>query len=328
MMTKVSICIPTFNSGLYLEEMLDSIVAQTYGKIEVIISDNASTDDTLKIAKRFQKEFGWKLNENEVNVGAIENFNQLVEMASGELVAIYHADDIYSPFIVEETVNFFGEHAEVGLVATLGHEIDSLGNTRREINLPPTLRGDNVFHFNEIFGAILRQNDYFLITPSITVRKVAYNYCGSFDRTNRYKSASDYEMWFRLMQRYKTGIVCEPLIRYRIHDRQGSQLELRANFSKPDSLDLYYHYAMQEYSMFGDLYKYSYYRLMRIVAIKLNNQGSFKESRDAIELISIEAPEISWHLNWLSLANYLRVRISLSLILCIKKGFTKLRLLA
>lgn len=102
--TKVSICIPTYNSVKFLHLMLDSIVEQTYKNIEVIISDNASTDNTVAFAQEYCDKYKWNFYQNEVNIGAGANFNKLIELTTGDYIAIYHADDVYHPTIVEESI--------------------------------------------------------------------------------------------------------------------------------------------------------------------------------------------------------------------------------
>ena len=91
---KVTIGIPTYNSEGYLRMSLDSIANQTYKDIEVIISDNHSSDHTCEIAQEYVERYGWTLNVNAKNIGAADNFNKLIELSHGEFVAIYHADDI------------------------------------------------------------------------------------------------------------------------------------------------------------------------------------------------------------------------------------------
>src|SRR3990170_7727880 len=105
----VSICIPTYNSARYLRQCLDSIASQTYKNVEVIISDNASTDDTVSIINEYMNKYGFKLNINPVNIGACANFNKLISLARGKYIAIYHADDVYEQTIVEESVRVLDE---------------------------------------------------------------------------------------------------------------------------------------------------------------------------------------------------------------------------
>ncbi len=96
---KLSICIPTYNRATYLNECLDSIVAQfkdddIYTKTEVIISDNASTDDTLNIVKKFTEKFdNIKYFKNEKNIGFDKNLLNVIEKSTGEYCLTLGDDD-------------------------------------------------------------------------------------------------------------------------------------------------------------------------------------------------------------------------------------------
>ena len=317
--SSVSICIPTYNSEKFLKEMLDSIVSQTYKNIEVIISDNASVDKTPQIVREYCDKHNWKYFQNEVNIGAGANFNKLIELATGDYIAIYHADDVYEPTIVEESVNLFSKYDSIGLVSTLGYEINESDTITAEYKLPKVLKKNEEYKFDDIFRAILKQTGLFLITPSVMVKKEAYDSCGIFNLNDRYLSAGDYEMWFRILQKYAMGIIDKPLIKYRIHNAQGSQLEIRQNFKLPDSLIVYYDYMMVDKNKYLPLYNYTFYRLVRVLAIKYNNFKSFNESNKMINLIFRQTSSYYLNLFWLRILNYFKITINLNTLINIKK---------
>lgn len=232
----VSICIPTYNSASYLAQSLDSIVSQTYHNIEVIISDNASTDETPEIINNYCNRYGWTFYKNEINIGAGNNFNKLVELANGEYIAIYHADDIYDPTIVEKSVSIF-ETNNVGLVGTMGDVINSSNQTLHPFQLPKCLESHKeILFFDDVIDSVLSSNtqEILLITPSIMVKKECYTKLGNFQINKRYKSAGDYEMWLRIAYHYPIHIINKPLIQYRIHSGQGSEMEIRQNLEIND----------------------------------------------------------------------------------------------
>ena len=100
-MTKplLSICIPTYNRANYLKDCLDSIVDQfenkeIYNQIEVVISDNASTDETTEIVKSFQVKFkNIRYFRNDTNLGVDRNILNMVEKSSGEYCLPIGDDD-------------------------------------------------------------------------------------------------------------------------------------------------------------------------------------------------------------------------------------------
>ena len=99
----VCICVPTYNSAASIRETLESILAQTYLNLTIHVSDNASTDGTLKIVESISDR-RISLHRHDVNVGGEGNFNRCIHFAAGKYTAIFHADDIYEPDMVAAQV--------------------------------------------------------------------------------------------------------------------------------------------------------------------------------------------------------------------------------
>jgi len=95
----VSICMPVYNAENTITETIHSILEQTYGNMEILIVDNASTDNTPSLLKEFNDP-RLKIYWNDVNIGAEKNFSKAVHLASGEYIAIFHSDDLYLPEMV------------------------------------------------------------------------------------------------------------------------------------------------------------------------------------------------------------------------------------
>lgn len=91
---KVSVLIPTYNRAKYLEECLNSVLMQDYTNLEIIISDNASTDNTPEVVRKYLSDKRLRYYRNEVNVGIIPNWKKLLyEYASGEYGKLICDDD-------------------------------------------------------------------------------------------------------------------------------------------------------------------------------------------------------------------------------------------
>jgi len=230
----VSICIPTYNSARYLKQCLDSIAAQTYKHVEVIISDNASTDDTVSIISEYVNRYGFKLNINPVNIGAGENFNKLIGFAKGKYIAIYHADDVYDDSIVEESVGILDENETVGLAGTMGNIMNEDGELFNTMRLPRHLKklSKTIYTFEEALSGIVKRG-WFFVTPSIMVRKKVYDELGVFD-TRSYVSAGDYAFWMKVASKYNVAIIDKKLMNYRVHKNQGTEREVRMNTGVAD----------------------------------------------------------------------------------------------
>jgi glycosyltransferase involved in cell wall biosynthesis len=102
---RVSIGVPVFNGARYLEACLDSLVAQTYDDLEILISDNASTDRTADICRAYcERDPRVRYYRQQQNVGAAANYNFLVRQATGEFFKWAAHDDICAPDLVARCV--------------------------------------------------------------------------------------------------------------------------------------------------------------------------------------------------------------------------------
>ena len=98
----VSVCIPTYNGDKYLKECLDSVLAQTFTDFEVLIVDDCSSDETVKIAKEYADRDGRiRLIVNEQNLGLVGNWNRCIELAQGEWIKFVFQDDLIEPTCLE-----------------------------------------------------------------------------------------------------------------------------------------------------------------------------------------------------------------------------------
>lgn len=99
---KVSVIIPLYNAGEYLEETIQSVINQTYKNIELIIIDDGSTDNSLSIAQNYSNDFISVIQQ--VNLGASAARNHGLLLAKGEYIQFLDADDLLSPSKIEEQV--------------------------------------------------------------------------------------------------------------------------------------------------------------------------------------------------------------------------------
>jgi len=126
----VSIGIPVRNGDRYLAHALDSILAQTYERIEVVIGDNASTDGTEAICRRYAAtDPRLRYVRHATNIGAGPNHNFVVEQCSGDYFRWATHDDVCAPELVERCVEVLDSRPEVVLVYPRTRLIDGDGNS-------------------------------------------------------------------------------------------------------------------------------------------------------------------------------------------------------
>jgi len=114
-MNKVSICIPAYNAEKTIRETLDSCLIQNYPNLEIIVSDNCSTDDTRKIIK--EEYHRVKLLERKETSSPSENGNNAIKSASGDYIILMCADDVFTNrCIVSDIKRVFRDNPKVGYV--------------------------------------------------------------------------------------------------------------------------------------------------------------------------------------------------------------------
>ncbi len=123
----VTVGIPVFNGEKFIKRRLDSILNQTYNNFEIIISDNASTDDTSKICQNIINEkenIHYHLQKK--NIGIFNNFNYLIKNASGKYFVIAGVDDLWETTFLEKNVKIL--EANENIVGSTG-EVKMFGNS-------------------------------------------------------------------------------------------------------------------------------------------------------------------------------------------------------
>lgn len=128
----VTIAMPTYNrASLYLEDALNRAFGQSYDNIEVLVSDNFSTDRTPDIVERFA-DSRLRFYRQERNVGQLANMNFLIDNANGDYFLMYHDDDQIDRDFIETCVKAAEYKKDVGLILTGARVIDEHGTVLRE----------------------------------------------------------------------------------------------------------------------------------------------------------------------------------------------------
>ncbi len=205
---KVSVCIPTFNRSHYLPLTIDSVLSQKFSDFELVVVDNASTDDTGGAVDQFS-DARLRYYRNAQHVGMVANWNRCLEYAQGEYVAILHDDDLWLDRYLERVVSLIDGHKAVGLFCSAAVLVDAEGKPK-SVHKPWTT--DRILCGRMAFKELLSGNK--ILCPSVLVRRQCFGELGRFDEAVRH--AADWEMWLRISLFYDIGYVGEPLVHYRI----------------------------------------------------------------------------------------------------------------
>lgn len=216
----ISVAMCTFNGGRYLAEQLESISAQTRLPSELIVCDDGSTDDTIKVLNRFKANSSFPVNiiENAVRIGSTRNFDQAIGMAGGEFIALCDQDDRWLPQKLERLSECLMENTFIGGVFSDAELIDGDGK-----RVGKTLFGRHRFtpakqgSFMSCPIATLLKHDV-VTGATLMFRSNIRRYCSPIPTT----WVHDGWLAWMLALHSKVSIIAEPLIEYRIH--AGQQL--------------------------------------------------------------------------------------------------------
>lgn len=223
----ISICLASYNNGMFLRQALDSILSQTYKNIEIIVGDNASTDDTPAILASYDDPRMTCIRQ-EATIGCLDHWNALVKASSADIIAVFHADDVYHHDIVEKQVAALHGHDSVGAVFCLDRLIDEEGEYVREgVNLPRRWDDYQVLKFHDVLSEIGFRSNSFLVAPTFMAKKHVFEKVGYFDENEAFGAsiggAGDVEMWLRIARKFDIVVVPQRLIDRRISRHQGSR---------------------------------------------------------------------------------------------------------
>jgi len=207
-MPKISVILTSYNHGNYIRESIDSVLRQTFTDLELLILDDASSDDSWTIIKSYSDE-RIKLFRSQVN-GEISPLIEKVirEDATGEYIAIHHSDDVWELEKLSKQMAYIDERPEIGAVFTWVQVIDETG---------ARIENDWFNRGNQPRWAWLRElfdEKNTLNHPSALIRRSCYDEIGGY----RYGlgQIDDAEFWSRLVLRHPIHVLEEKLTLHRL----------------------------------------------------------------------------------------------------------------
>ena len=214
----VSVVMPVHNAGPFLVESMNSILRQSYKNLELIIVDDASTDDSLKVIKSF-KDKRIRLFKNPKNVGISKSANLAVSKAKGDYLARMDADDISSLDRLEKQVAFLAKNKKVIAVGGQCDLINKAGVKVGEKRFP--VSAEKVRQM--IFSSVPLQQS----TMMVALHRLPQNFVWYDDA---YKSAEEIEMLFKFFTFGEVRNMNEKFLMYRIHENNTSLMHPKETF--------------------------------------------------------------------------------------------------
>lgn len=228
--------IPAYNSEATIKETILSLERQTYPFFEIRVYDNKSSDGTRDIVKNLMKEFpNLRLIENEINVGAEGNFTKCIAEASEDFCLIAHADDIYHPEFIENSVNVFELNDEIVATFCSANEIDSTGTVIGKRFIPKEIKKNEISILNkELAISLFYKYGNFVTCPSVVARSAVFRNKIKTWNGEKYKTSADLDVWIRLLDFGKLAFIDKHLINYRVAEASYSFRVAKVRTNKHD----------------------------------------------------------------------------------------------
>jgi glycosyltransferase involved in cell wall biosynthesis len=240
----VSVVIPSYNYGRYIKTAVDSVLSQDYPNLELIVSDNVSTDDTLDVLAQYKDDPRFRLNVNDVNIGLTPNINKGISFAKGDYVVVLSADDFLLGGHTSKLVEIAEQHPEIALV---------YGNAYlAEVNgIPYQVR----FVWGQVKARYVGGRDElpsllgacYVCLPTALFRKRMLEKYGFFDEA--LGIASDWEICVRMAAGGEQfAYTPDPVAAIRVHPDQRSAYEYqRSGDELRDAIEICDRYLTEKY---------------------------------------------------------------------------------
>lgn len=197
----VSIITPSFNQARYLEATLQSVLSQDYPRIEYMIVDGSSKDQSVDIIKKHERKLAWWVSEKDK--GQTDAINKGFARASGEILAWINSDDTYEPGAVSAAVKVLQEHPEVGMVYGDCNFINESGRVIGKFNSAQTNY------------RLLRQGYVHIPQQTMFFRADLWKQVGPLDPS--FYFAMDYDLWTRIAARTEIKYIPQTWANFRLH---------------------------------------------------------------------------------------------------------------
>lgn len=212
----VSVLMPAYNHAPYVRMAVESVLRQTYGNLELIVIDDASSDDTWAVLQTFQDE-RLRLRRHDTNQGAHATLNEALRLARGEIIAIINSDDVFHPRRLEACLAEL-EATDADLVGTDIVLIDDAGQPVTDHWWRAAfLDLKRVWADTQDWPATLMEGNVFMTTSNFFFRRSWLEAVGDF---HDLRYVLDYEWLLRGLAKGQTlGWLDAPLLSYRLHAR-------------------------------------------------------------------------------------------------------------
>lgn len=212
MVTKVSVLMPVYNGEKFIADAIGSVLSQTFSNFELVIVNDGSTDDSLKVIESFNDQRIVYVHNAE-NTGLANVRNKALGIARGEYIAWLDSDDISLPTRLEKQVRALDANPRLGLCGTW---VKTIGGPSSDVWQYPT--ESDMLRSRMLF-------DDPLATSSVMMRFACLRDLDVYFDLD-YPPAEDYQLWERISRQWELSNIPEILTLYRVHAAQTSVVKV------------------------------------------------------------------------------------------------------
>lgn len=215
----ISVVVPVYNHAVYIKECLNSLKDQDYPNVEIVICDDGSTDDSVKIVKK------WLLDNPSVNVtlfeqenkGVCSTLNKLIKLANGEFIALCASDDALTFNSLSSRYYFMVSKGKKAVISD-SYTIDEHSTVINNSSISKLYRGNLDKLSNDIVSECLY--NWAIAGPALLIDKKLYDTVGFYDET---LLTEDRDFYLRLLAGNHLTFINKSLALYRVHSGNASR---------------------------------------------------------------------------------------------------------
>lgn len=231
----VSVLIPTYNKGEFIEEAIESVLSQTYQDFELIIVDDCSSDNTIHIVKKFLYDQRVSFFQNDKNLGIGGNWNKALSYATGKYIKYLMADDKFENRLLEKYVEIMEKNPEVSIITSYR----GIFGDKEDVIKQPAV---GIVDSKKAIELVLRHGNWIGEPTTVMFRRQDL-WVGSFK--TEFKFLLDIDMWVRLLTCGSLYVIPEVLSWFRQYSGQATKA-VKRNFD--DIFEEYLLFEMIFYS--------------------------------------------------------------------------------
>lgn len=257
----VSVIIPTFNRAHMIKKTIESVLEQSFEDWELIIVDDASSDNTEEIVQNYIKnDSRLSYIRHDMNMGGSAARNSGIGKSNGNFIALLDDDDRWHPDKLKLQINLFNKYQDSGLIYSGFNYVDYITGTVIK-KVMPEYQGN-------LKSVLLKKN--IIGSPTPLIKKECFKYSGLFD-VNLF-SCQDWDMWLRISMSHTFRFVNESLADVTMHGRQISS-DLKSKIKSRQQIIVKHYDELKKYP---SILSYHYKRLAALYTLDHSQTNAIK----------------------------------------------------